>query len=131
MKENLFFMDQNGKVMDYPIFTPLLQLLLPAFIADAEEIRIGYSWAEPEGIRGTYTKNGKSFPMAIEPSFHWGDVFARVKILANLSIMPVAQQSGEIRMQFNGRVVPLSIETVENEREHTLSLRPTIRHEQP
>lgn len=123
MKEDLFFIDRNRKVLDYPIFKPLLQVLLPALTADAEEIRIGYSRIQPEGISGAYTKNGKRFPLAIEPPFHWGDVFARVKIIAGLSILPEKHQTGEIFFEFNGRVIRFSMETTENENEHTLLLK--------
>jgi|SRR5215469_1696444 len=123
MKQELFFIDQNGEEVEAPIFAPLLQVLLPAFMVNAEDIRISCSRSEPAVISGTYTKGGKTFPLIIQHHFHWGDVFVRVKILAGLSIAREAHQSGNIAVQFKGDAIPFSAETTENEKADTLRLK--------
>ncbi len=124
MKQELFLMNQNGEVSRAPIFAPLLQILLPAFAANADEVSVICSHSEAHEISGTYAKGGKIFKLAIESNFHWADVFAKVKILSGLSILPEPHQTGKIAVQLDGRVIPLVIETTENEKADTLRLTP-------
>ena len=123
MNQDLLFMDHTGKVLHAPIFTPLLRVLFPALLANADEIQIRHSRSQPNNISAAYNKGGQSIPLSVEPDFHWPDVFVRLKLVAGMSIADAGHQTGEIALQFQDRVIPASIEITENEKAEAVDLK--------
>jgi hypothetical protein len=125
MNQELCFLNDDGEPCGATLFAPLVDTLLPAFVERAEEICITFSLVTWGQITATYNKGGKSFPLHIKTEFHPADVFARLRILANISIAATrGRHTGEAMMRFRGQRIKVSVEIIIEEAEEIIRLKP-------
>lgn len=124
MNKELCLLNDDGEPWGVALFSALIDTLLPAFVQHADKIHITYSLVTAGQISANYNKGGKDIPLDIKAEFHPADVFARLRILARISIVAVGHHTGEVMMRFNGQIIKIGVEFDIEEAQETIHLKP-------